>query len=51
MADQLRSRMVWRAVGYLITAVTIGGWVALLVYWLHIHGWIDGWIHIFGLAL
>ena len=47
MADQRRSKMIWRSVGYLITAVTIGGWVTVLAYWMHIHGW----IHIHGLAL
>ena len=47
MADHRRSKMMWRAVGYFITAVTIGGWMAVLAYWMHIHGW----IHIDGLAL
>ena len=47
MADHRRSRMMWRAAGYFITAVTIGGWVAVLAYWMHMHGW----IHIRGLAI
>jgi hypothetical protein len=53
MADRPFSEKMWRAVGYFITAVTIGGWVAVLAYWMHIHGWIHlpGWIHIPGLAL
>ena len=37
--------MMWRAAGYF--AATIAGWVAVLAYWLNVHGW----IHIHGLAL
>jgi len=47
MADHRGSKMMWRAAGYFITAVTIAGWVAVLAYWLNVHGW----IHIHGLAL
>jgi hypothetical protein len=47
MADHRRSGMMWRAAGYFITAVTIAGWLAVLAYWMHLHGW----IHIPGLAL
>ena len=42
-----RSKMMWQAAGYFITAVTIGGWVAVLAYWMHMHGW----AHIRGLAI
>jgi len=45
MADHRGGRMMWRAAGYLITAVTIAGWAVVLAYWLHIHGW----IHVRGL--
>ena len=53
MADHRRSGMIWRAAGYFITAVTIAGWLAVLAYWMHLHGWIHipGWMHIPGLAL
>jgi len=27
-----RSKMMWRAAGYFITAVTTGGWVTVLAY-------------------